>query len=592
MKIYKFRNCYLNTLERRVVRDGKFLELTPRTFDVLQMLVENCGEIVTKDEILGKVWGGSFVEEGNLPVHISKLRRLLDESKTERFIETVQGTGYRFVSPVQTTGEDEWQKHVSGNGHSRLSETARDLALGSIAVLPLQNESDNPEIDYLADGLTESLINSLSQISNLRVIARNTVFRYKNKDADAIEVGETLGVSAVLTGRIRAVKDNLVISAELVNVSDGAQLWGDQFDQPFSGIIEVQGKIISAVSDKLRPEASNDAWDSAMQPITEHPQSYRFYLKGKYLLSKRVVDSVYKAIEYFDRSLSIDPGNVHSYIEIAQCYRFLYSVDHISHKDFQIKVTPILTIALSMNQSIDELEVMIADLKRDLEWDFKESERHFQRAMALNPQCLNALIRYSELLMFLRRFSEAMEWLDEVMRLDPFSLSTYKRIGRLFFFAGKYEKAIAYLEDALEMEPADYETLALFGAVLTELGEYDKALNALHRSLNAQYNSDVLSMVGCIRAIEGRKGKAKEILEELASRSTYQYRNSVNFARIYLALGEKEIAYDYLDRSIERRESDLVGLNVDPRWGSLRNEERFKRLVSLIGLTSTKIKVV
>ena len=196
MKIYRFGNCWLNLTERRVLKNRKYLELTSKTFDVLQMLVENCGEIVTKDEILGKVWNGSFVEEGNLAVQISKLRRLLDESKNEPFIETVQGSGYRFISSLKTVRVDEWRKQLPDEIHLQNNKNSRDFTFDSIAVLPLVNESNDAEIEYLADGLTESFINSLSRVSGLKVIARNTVFRYKNKDIEAKEVGETLGVAA------------------------------------------------------------------------------------------------------------------------------------------------------------------------------------------------------------------------------------------------------------------------------------------------------------------------------------------------------------------------------------------------------------
>lgn len=161
MKIYRFSNCYLNLTERRILKNGKFLELTPKTFDVIRLLVEKCGEVVTKDEILGEVWNGSFVEEGNLAVHISKLRRLLDSSKTEPFIETVQGSGYRFVSSVKAVSDEEWRKHLPAESSPPPDKTSDQFTFDSIAVLPLENESRDLEIDYLADGLTESFINSL-----------------------------------------------------------------------------------------------------------------------------------------------------------------------------------------------------------------------------------------------------------------------------------------------------------------------------------------------------------------------------------------------------------------------------------------------
>ncbi|MGI8640250.1 MAG: winged helix-turn-helix domain-containing protein [Pyrinomonadaceae bacterium] len=254
MRVYKFGKCYLNTTERRVTKNREYIELTPKTFDVLQFLVENCGEIVTKEAILAKVWNDSFVEEGNLAVHISKLRGLLNADRTEPFIETVQGSGYRFVSSVKAVGDGKWKKHLPDNNHLQIDKISEKFIFDSIAVLPLDNKSNDAELEYLADGLTESFINSISCISGLKVTARNTVFRYKNKDADAKEVGETLGVAAVLTGRIRVVKENLMTSVELIKTTDGTQVWGIRLDQPFLNIIEVQEKITFKVSEKLRSE--------------------------------------------------------------------------------------------------------------------------------------------------------------------------------------------------------------------------------------------------------------------------------------------------------------------------------------------------
>jgi TolB-like protein/DNA-binding winged helix-turn-helix (wHTH) protein len=351
MPIYRFRNFYLNTIERRVVKNGKYLELTPKTFDVLRLLVEKRFEIVTKDEILGEVWNGSFVEEGNLPVHISKLRRLLNETKNEPFIETVQGSGYRFISPVQTASWSEWEKQSPDINLLRENNFFREWIFDSIAVLPLTNESNDAEIDYLADGLTESFINSLSHFSNLKVIARNTVFRYKNKEADAQEVGETLGVAAVLTGRIRVVKDRLTISVELIKAEDGSQIWGTQINQPFSDIIEVQEKITLAVSEKLKSQIG--ANNSVSNPVTQNPESYRLYLKGKHFFKKRAKDDIYKAIECFQKSVSFDPTNVYSYVEMVESYRLLFAFDYISYKGFSTKTKPLLSAIAELNQSVD-----------------------------------------------------------------------------------------------------------------------------------------------------------------------------------------------------------------------------------------------
>lgn len=535
MKIYKFRNCFLNTLERRVIRDGKYIDLTPKTFDVLQLLVERSGEIVSKDEMLGKVWDGSFVEEGNLPVHITKLRRLLDEADARRFIETVQGTGYRFIAPMESVSSEAWRKQLSGSGRRRTDKSPAGLALDSIAVLPLRNESDNPEIDYLADGLTESFINSLSRIPDLKVIARDTVFRYKNKDADAKEVGETLGTSAVLTGRITVLKKRLMISVELIKVEDGSQLWGTQFNQPFSDIIKIQEEITSAVSEKLQSEISHVVTASHTNPVTQNAESYRLYLKGKYFAAQRTVEDLNKAIECFEKSVSYDPVNVHSYVEIAQGYRLIYVHDHISYKEILSKVKPILSVLDTLPQSIDVLQVLYANLKVALDWNFVESEECFRRALAINPNCLIAHIHYSQLLIVLSRFSEALEHLQQVMIIDPFSFSTDIQLGRLFFGMGRNEMAISYLNDALDLEPANYEALVLLGIVLAEIGNYDEALAVFHKSLSVHDYLESRAMIGYIHALEGNRNKARQIIGRIESGIS---NHLLKIARIYVALGE------------------------------------------------------
>src|SRR5688500_7549499 len=216
MQIYRFRNCLLNPAERSVIKDSQLVELTPRTFDVLQFLIENVGRVITKDEILGHVWSGSFVEENNLPVHISKLRRSLGESAPRRFIETIQGVGYRFVAPVHISDAAEWNAATAANRSLPLANSTLSANSNSIAVLPIQNESGDSSLEYLADGLTASLINTLSLDPALRVIARNTFFRYKNKEVGVSELGGVLGVSRVLTGRLRLAGEKIIVAVELI----------------------------------------------------------------------------------------------------------------------------------------------------------------------------------------------------------------------------------------------------------------------------------------------------------------------------------------------------------------------------------------
>lgn len=590
MKIYKFRNCLLNTLERTVLKDGQRVNLTPKTFDVLQLLVERPGEIVTKDELLGSVWNGSYVEEGNLPVHIAKLRRQLSGDGNHRYIETVHGGGYRFTANVEIADESDWQKQFAGFNRRKTDRLPQQPVLDSIAVLPFRNETNDDENDYLTDGLTTSLINRLSGTTNLRVIARDTAFRYKNKEADAKEVGDTLGVSAVLTGRIKLMKDNLLVGVDLVKVADGSQLWGKQFDQPFADIVKIKNTIATAVTEQLQSKIVGASTTSQNNAVTQNAESYRLYLKGKYFQEKQTEADLYKAIEYFQQSVTHDSKNVHAYVEILESYSVLYLFDYLPYEEWSDKTLPILKIVSKLNQFVDVLQVIYAKLKLHRDWDFEGAEKHLQSALSLNPNCLTAHIRYSELLIKMGRFAEALRELQIVIEIDPLSLPTNKRIGRLFYCVGHYQRAHGYIVDALEMNPEDYVALTMLGAVLTQTGNYDEALEAFQKSLRIQCNVETLSNIGCAHALAGKKTEARQMIERIKSESKDGPKHSIKIAEIYVALGEKEKAYEFLKKAFDEHECDLSALGFDPRWTSIRHEPRFIKLMKRVGLpTGTQL---
>lgn len=581
MKIYKFRNCLMNTLERTVLKDGKRVDLTPKTFDVLQMLVERPGEIVTKDELLGTVWNGSFVEEGNLPVHVAKLRRQLDNGDSQRCIETVHGGGYRFAASVETVGAQEWQNHVVGFNRRKTDREAK--ALNSIAVLPLRNETRDPEHEYLADGLTESLINRLSRLTGLRVMARDTVFRYKDKDVDAKEVGDTLGVATVLTGRIRLVKDNLSIGVELVKVADGSQLWGEQFDRRISDIVEIQEEISVEITKQFRSGAGSN-FGPKPNPITLNAESYRLYLKGKFFQDTHAEADLYKAVEYFAESARHDPLNVHAYVETIECYSVLYLFDYLPYTEWLARIEPYLSLLSRLNQNIDVLQVIYSRVKLHKDWDFKGAEGHLRMAMSINPSCLLARVRFSELLLRMGRFTEALGELLTVIEIDPLSIPTYKRIGRLFYCIGDFQNALKYLNDSLEMFPTDYETLILLGAVFAQTGDFYEALGVLTRSLRIENNVEALSHIGYVQARLGNKAEALKIIKQIRSYEKKGIEYSIKLAQVYIALGQKDEVYASLEKAYRNHEADLIALKFDPRWRTIRDEQLFQRLMLKIGV--------
>lgn len=241
-----------------------------------------------------------------------------------------------------------------------------------------------------------------------------------------------------------------------------------------------------------------------------------------------------------------------------------------------------------MQQSVDALEVLFGEFSLHLRWDIESAKTHFQNALFLNPNSVNARFRYSEILILLNRFSDASGHLDYFLKIDPLSLLTYKRVARMLYYMGKFEQSEIYLLDALEMEPNDFEALVLLGGVLTELNRFDDALSVFKKSLASEYNTETISMIGFIYALQGSINDTLEVIEEIKSESVANdIKYEIKLARIYVALNENDTAIKYLYKAFEQRELDLKGLTYDPRWNRLHNEPRFKELVSMVGLAKT-----
>lgn len=414
--------------------------------------------------------------------------------------------------------------------------------------MPLDNESDNAEIDYLADGLTESFINSLSHVSNLKVIARNTVFRYKNKDADAKEVGETLGVATVLTGRIRLIKERLMFSVELTKTTDGTQLWGKQFNHPFSEIIEVQEQIICAVSEQLQTEIKSVTNNQATTAITNNAESYKFYLMGRYLFDKQTVVDNNKAIDCFQKSAFHDTKNVHAYVGIIESFLLLYFYDNATFDETVAKVSPFLQTVLQLRQDIDVVQVMWGKINLHFERNIEKAENNLKYALNISPNSSIAFYFYIDILICLGKHSEALKYIPKLIQLDSLSALAHKRVGRFYYRLEKFEVAITYLEDSIELEPLDYQTLFLIGACLVELGKYEEAILYFQKSLLSTDSVETLSMIGYAKAVEGKNDEAHQIIDQVKSRMLESIPRS-HLARIYAALGENETALEYLNQT-------------------------------------------
>jgi DNA-binding winged helix-turn-helix (wHTH) protein len=307
---YEFGPYSLDLSKRVLARDGETISLTPKATEILIMLVMKAGELVEKDELLREVWPDTFVEEANLSQNIFTLRRALgDERGDPRYIATVTRRGYRFIAPVTTNGsqcpEDD---EVTGP------------ALPIVAVLPFINRTRDEELEYVADGLTDNIINNLSRVSKLHVMSRSTIFRYKLQDVDPQRVGKELGASVVLVGKINAHHSGVVVGVELVDVTTGWQLWGKSFDSESNDLLEIQGAITRELLATLKLELTGSEEKSVTARYTESAEAYQAYLEGRYHWSRYTKKGIEKAIQHFRRAIDLDPNYALAYAGIVDCY--------------------------------------------------------------------------------------------------------------------------------------------------------------------------------------------------------------------------------------------------------------------------------
>ncbi|HEX8456054.1 MAG TPA: tetratricopeptide repeat protein [Pyrinomonadaceae bacterium] len=581
---YEFAPYLLDPAERLLLRHGEPIPLTPKACDTLRVLVENCGRTVEKDELLKEVWPGTFVEEGNLTVTIFMLRKALGEEKAEpKFIQTVPRRGYRFIAPVtevQTDAREARAPRASGTEGRERSEPL------SVAILPLSNAGGDASAEYLADGITESIINTLSQLPALRVLARSTVFRYKNLDVDPQSVGREWNVRAVLTGRLIQLGNNLVIRTELVDTADGCQLWGAQYDRSTSDLLSVQEEISRQISEKLRTKLSGAEEERLAKRPTTSTEAYQTYLKGRYHWNKRTQEGIEKGIEYFQQAIALDPFYALAYAGLADSYALLGAVEYAALPPVEAmqRAREATLKALEIDDTLAEAHASLAYL-HIFDWNWTEAEREYLRSIELNPSYATAHHWYGHYLTAMGRQTEAVMQMRLARELDPLSLPVNSGMGWHYYLTRQYDEAIHEYRKTLELNENFYMAHFLLGMALEQTGRYDEALASYERAILLSGGSPAMRAApGHVYALLGRREEARAVLSELHALSAQQFVSPYHLAVIHAALGEIDEAFDRLTRACDVQSEALIWFALDPMLDILRPDPRFARIMARIGL--------
>lgn len=484
--------------------------------------------------------------------------------------------------------------------------------LESIAVLPFAITPANEETEYLAEGVTESLIGSLAEIPNLRVRSRDAVYRYQDSNQNSRDAGRALNVHVVLSGRIRQTGDDVLINVELIDAKDDTHLWGNQYQGKMSEIVALQREIARDVASSLDRPLSEAEDTTLVKNYKTSSEAYRLYLLGRYFWNKRSSDALLKSIEYFERAVAADPDYAPAYAGLADSYSLLNIYNVSPATDFNVKAKDAALKSLRIDPNLAEAYASLGAVNFRHEWNRREAEANFERSFSLDPEYAPAHQWYAGLLSAEGRHAAALQEIQKALELDPFSLSINADHGKYLYLAGRFDESAAVYRQTLELEPNYARAHLELGMVLAQQKDYEAALREINRSaalspnrsaefienapnradeettmrtsLSVNGNVRAIAALGYVYAVSGQRAAAVEQIRQLETLAQNRYVSPYYLAVVYAGLKEKDKALGELEKSQEKRFNALVFLQVEPVFADLRNEKRFKGIVETVGL--------
>jgi TolB-like protein/tetratricopeptide (TPR) repeat protein len=464
--------------------------------------------------------------------------------------------------------------------------------LDSLAILPFSYVSSDPQLmanpdrEYLSDGLTESIINNLSQLANLKVIARSSVFRYKGKDLDAQAIGRELNVRAVLSGKIKQEGDESTITVELMDVQGNRSLWGHAYQRKTADIQTVQKEIAKNVSERLHVKLTGADQTQLAKTDTESGEAYEAYLKGRYHWNNRTDEGFKQATIFFQEAIDKDPTYALAYTGLADCYTLRSDYGFLAPKEAYALAKGFVTLALKYDESLAEAHTSLASIKAVTDWDWQGAENEYRKALELNPNYPTAHHWYAAQLLLQGRLDEALQEIKKAKQLDPLSLGINKDFAVILLYAREYDKALEQCRKTLEIEPG-------FGAMFTYIAQiyelqqkYPEATAELEKAhASAPKDVEITYALGQAYALSGKKDEALEISNDLNQPGKQNVYLPKEAAYLYALLGEKEQAVAILQKAAEDHYMPVAELKMDPRLDELRKDPRVVELLQKIGLS-------
>lgn len=611
---YSFENFQLDASRKLLLRlpENETVALTRKAFEVLLLLVENSGALVTKDDLMAKVWQGSFVEEANLTQTISVLRKTLGENPNQhRFIVTETGKGYRFVAQVyeneigentvaQSSDVESKYRTIQfavigilavsliaavyyfwNKNEAQISQPSSAKEVKTIAVLPFRNIEPDTEDRLLGIGMADAVITKLSQIKSIFVRQTKSVIRYADSTPEVIKIGREINVDAILEGSIQKADGRIRVSVRLYRVSDGALLWAENFDERDTDIFALQDSISEKVAKSLSLELNTDERDKLKKRYTENIEAYHLYNKGRFFWNNRSGNDLRKSIEMYEQAIAKDENYALAYAGLAESYVVLQFFSQSQENDYFPKAKQAAEKALSLDANIPEAHAALALYKQHYEWNWEDAESAFKRAISSNPSYSTAHQWYGEFLAFMGRTEESIAEVEKAFELDPLSLSTNTARAVPYLRSGRYAEAIEKLQPALELDKDFSLALLYLGRSYAGMGDHKEAIAQFQKTIKNPGGSSPFFTTALINSF-AKDGQRKEAEEQLNGLIKLAEKHSVSnyvLARGFAPLGHKEKAYENLEKALQQRDGLMTILKTDPNFDELRDEPRFQEIL-------------